>query len=74
MQEAEFRTMVHETVRGFSDQENDVGNKKGKTLKIRSYSTAGENKQNAENRRSSYSTSETFGRRTCKICGNQHGV
>ena len=36
MQEAKFRTVVHETVRGFSNQENDVGNRKGKPLKIRS--------------------------------------
>ena len=37
MQEAEFRTVAHETVHGFSNQENDVGNRKGKTLNIRSY-------------------------------------
>ena len=44
MQEAEFRAMAHETVRGFSNQENDVGNRnsKGKTLKIRSYFTTRE--------------------------------
>ena len=52
MQEAEFRTLTHETVRGFLNQENDVGNRKGKNLKIRSYFTTGENKQNADNRRS----------------------
>ena len=74
MQETEFRTVTHETVRGFSNQENDVGNRKGKTLTIRSYFPTGENKQNAENRRNGHSTSETFGRRTCKICDNQHGV
>ena len=49
MQKAEFRTVAHETVRGFSNQYNDVGNRKGKTLKVRSYVTTGENKQNAEN-------------------------
>ena len=74
MQEAEFRTVAHETVRGFSNQENDVGNRKGKPLKIRSYFTTGENNQNAENRRSGYSINDIFGRRTCKICGSQHGV
>ena len=75
MQDTEFRTkLAHETVRGFSNQEDDVGNRKGKSLKIRSYFTTGENKQNAENRRSGSSIQETFGRRTCKICGNQHGV
>ena len=73
-QEAEFRTVAHETVHGFSNQENDVGNRKGKALKKRSYCTTGENKQNAENKRSGYSTSATFGRCTCKICGNQHRV
>ena len=56
MQEAEFRIVAHETVREFSIKTNDVGNRKGKTLKIRSYFTTGENKQNAENRRSGYST------------------
>ena len=51
MQEAEFCTVAHETVRGFSNQEN-VGSRKEKALKIRSYFTTGENKQNAENSRS----------------------
>ena len=32
--------MAHETVCGFSNQENDVGNRKRKTLKIRSYCTS----------------------------------
>ena len=60
MQEAEFRTVAHEIIRGFSNQENDVGNRKGKPLKIRSYFTTGENKQNAENRRSGFSTNDTL--------------
>ena len=40
MQDAEFRTVAHEAVLGFSNQENDVGNRKRKTLKIRSYFTS----------------------------------
>ena len=34
LQEAEFRTVVHETVHGFSNQENDVGNRKDSQVKI----------------------------------------